>query len=173
MAREVLSQIKEDEARGYSFEAAEGLVALCLERRRPGYRPPFVVRDYKVLIGREGDGETYAEATVKVEIAGQLRHTAAAGSGPVLALDRALRKALEPVVPGVRNIRLTDYKVRILDGREGTDATTRVLIESSDGERTWSTVGASPNIIEASCRAIADSFELALRFGGHALPEAS
>jgi 2-isopropylmalate synthase len=159
VALEVVTQIKEDEARGYSFEAAEGSVALCLERRRPGYRPPFVVRDYKVLLGRDADGEAFAEATVKVEVGGVLRHTAAEGSGPVQALDRALREALEPIEPAVRDIRLTDYKVRILDGREGTDATTRVLIQSSDGDRTWSTVGASANIIEASCRALVDSFE--------------
>ncbi len=174
VAREVLLQIKEDEARGYSFEAADGSIALCLERRRSEYRPPFSVRDYKVFLGRDGEGEAYAEAMVKVDVGGALRHTAAEGSGPVQALDRALRKALEGSAPHVRSIRLTDYKVRILDGREGTDATTRVLVESSDGERTWSTVGASANIIEASCRAIVDSFEYGLLVAARsALPEAS
>jgi 2-isopropylmalate synthase len=173
VAKDVLAQIKEDEARGYSFEAAEATIALCLERRRASYRAPFVVRDYKVLIGRNAEGAAYAEATIKVEVAGSERHTAAEGSGPVQALDRALRKALEPLLPRVRAIRLSDYKVRILDGREGTDATTRVLIESTDGQRAWSTVGASSNIIEASCRALVDGFEYGLLVAQPALEEAS
>ncbi len=164
VARDVLLQIKEDEARGYSFEAADASVAMCIERRRSNYRAPFVVRDYKVLLGREAGGDAYAEATIKVEVAGTLRHTAAEGSGPVQALDRALRKALEPLLPQVQAIRLRDYKVRILDGREGTDATTRVLIESSDGRRDFRTVGASSNIIEASCRALVDAFEYGIVF---------
>jgi 2-isopropylmalate synthase len=89
-------------------------------------------------------------------------HTAAEGNGPVSALDAALRKALEPTYPQVREIQLVDYKVRILDGREGTAATTRVLIDSSDGKSSWSTVGAAASILEASWQALADSIEFGL-----------
>jgi hypothetical protein len=157
-AREIVRDVKEHEARGYSFEAADGSVALRLLRARPDYRAPFELRDYKVLLGREG-ARAYAEATVKVEVAGIVRHTAAEGSGPVQALDRALRAALAPLLPAIDSIRLTDYKVRILDGKDGTDATTRVLITSSDGVRSFSTVGASANILEASCVALVEAFE--------------
>jgi 2-isopropylmalate synthase len=110
---------------------------------------------------RQGRG-TFAEATVKVDIDGERYHTAAEGDGPVHALDAALRKALRPIFPQVKDFHLVDYKVRILDGDQATAATTRVLINTQAGDRTWSTVGASGNIIEASWRALADSFEFGL-----------
>ncbi|HEY3355994.1 MAG TPA: citramalate synthase [Polyangia bacterium] len=160
--REVLARIKEDEFRGASFEAAEASVALMLRRSAPGYEAPFRLLDYKVMVGQRADDDTFAEATIKIAIGAQVLHTAAEGSGPVHALDAALRKALVPVYPAVARIQLVDYKVRILDGKEGTRATTRVLLDSRDGERSWSTVGASTNIIEASWRALADSIEYGL-----------
>ena len=158
----VLSEIKELEAAGFSFEAAEASVSLMLRRQAEGYRPPFDLVDYTVMVEHRRGRGTFAEATVKVDIDGQRYHTAAEGDGPVHALDAALRKALRPIFPQVAEFHLVDYKVRILDGDQATAATTRVLINTQAGERTWSTVGASGNIIEASWRALADSFEFGL-----------
>jgi 2-isopropylmalate synthase len=158
---EVLEHIKERESRGSSFEAAEASVALLLRRRSAGYEPLFRLLDYKVMAGHR-EGGAFAEATIKIAVGDQVLHTAAEGSGPVGALDAALRKALTPVFPAVRDIQLVDYKVRILDGRDGTSATTRVLIDSRDAHRHWSTVGASSNIIEASWNALADGIEYGL-----------
>jgi len=161
-AADVVEHIKLAESRGFSFEAAEASVELMLHRREPGYEPPFRVVDYKVLVGSREDETAYAEATVKVVIGDQAVHTAAEGNGPVQALDAALRKALSPAFPAVSRIHLKDYKVRILDGRHGTSSTTRVLIDSTDDHDEWSTVGASGNIIEASCQALLDSIEYGL-----------
>jgi 2-isopropylmalate synthase len=158
---EILEDIKEAEARGFSFEVAEASVAVRLKRRDPDYAPPFRLIDYTVMDGQR-EGVTFSEATVKIAVGDEVMHTAAEGNGPVSALDVALRKALVPYFPAVEGMRLRDYKVRILDGRHGTSATTRVLIDSTDGSRTWSTVGASTNIVEASWQAIADSLEYGL-----------
>jgi 2-isopropylmalate synthase len=158
---EVLARIKRDEAAGFAYESAEASIALLLVRRAADYRPPFRLIDLRVLVGVRG-GESFAEATIKLAIGGDVVHTAAEGVGPVNALDAALRKALAPSRGGVARIRLEDYKVRILDGRDGTSAVTRVLVEHGDGERRWSTVGASPNVIEASWQAIADGIEYGL-----------
>ena len=158
----VLSRIKELEGRGFQFEGAEGSVELMIRRTRDGYRPPFELLDFHVLIRGGTDGVMAAEATVKVRVGEQTIHTAADGFGPVNALDAAIRKALLPGHPELSTVRLTDYKVRILDGEAGTAAQTRVLITSSDASRSWSTVGCSDNIIEASWLALADAFEFAL-----------
>jgi 2-isopropylmalate synthase len=159
----VLGDIKRNEARGFSYEAAEASVALMLVRQAPGYAPPWRLIDYVVTVEHRDRRGTFAEATVKVEVGGDVVHTAAEGDGPVSALDRALRKALSPVYPELARIKLDDYKVRILDGGSGTSATTRVLIDSTDGHRHWGTVGASQNIIEASWRALTDAIEYGLR----------
>jgi len=151
---EVLERIKQSEAVGYAYEAAPASVALMLKRHAPSYRPLFSVRDYKVFVG-----SAFVEATVKVEMDSELVTTMAEGNGPVAALDAALRKALSAFFPSLEEISLTDYKVRILDGRDGTSAVTRVLIAMSDGQQSWCTVGASSNIIEASCRALVDGIE--------------
>lgn len=158
----VLSQIKELEGRGFQFEGAEGSVELMMRRTEADYQPPFELLDFHVLIRAGDDGAMAAEATVKVRVGERTIHTAADGSGPVNALDAAIRKALLPAYPHLAAVRLTDYKVRILDGEAGTSAQTRVLITSSDGARTWSTVGCSDNIIEASWIALADALEYAL-----------
>ena len=158
----VLSQIKELEGRGFQFEGAEGSVELMMRRTEADYQPPFELLDFHVLIRASDDGAMAAEATVKVRVGERTIHTAADGSGPVNALDAAIRKALLPVYPHLAAVRLTDYKVRILDGEAGTSAQTRVLITSSDGPRSWSTVGCSDNIIEASWIALADALEYAL-----------
>jgi len=160
---EVLARIKELENRGYQFEAADGSFELLARRSDPGYAPCFEVLDVAVLAERRrGDGRMFAEATVKLKVGAEVVHQVAEGEGPVHALDRALRKALEPLYPSLGEVRLADYKVRILDPESATEAKTRVLIEAAQGESRWSTIGVSRNIIEASCEALADSFELHL-----------
>ncbi len=161
-ARRILNEIKELEAKGFTFEGAEGSVNVMLQRAQPDYQPPFELIDFTVVVEhRQGRG-MLAEATVKVRVGDRILHTAAEGNGPVNALDAALRKALEDVYPAIRAVRLDDYKVRIVDSENGTASAVRVLIDTKNGTRRWSTVGASTNIIEASWRAIADSFEYAL-----------
>lgn len=158
----VLDEIKLLESQGFSFEAAEASVALMMRRRQERYTPPFELIDLTVNVEhRQGRG-LFAEATVKLNVGGEVVHTVAEGNGPVHALDAAMRKALVPVYPSLSAFRLADYKVRILDGDKGTAAVTRVLIETQNGTRRWSTVGASTNIIEASWRALADSLEYGL-----------
>jgi len=152
-----LSRLKDEEAAGFAFDAADGSVWVRLRRLAPGYLAPFTLVDYRVVAGPR-----YAEATLKLDVGGGVVHTAAEGDGPVHALDAALRKALAPVYPAVARISLDDYKVRILDGRDGTRAVTRVLIDFSDGDRRWSTVGASASILEATWLALADGLERGL-----------
>lgn len=160
--RQVLEQIKRLEAHGFTFEGAEASVELMLRRSHPAYVPPFELIDFMVLVERRRGRGLLAEATVKVRVGPKMMHTVADGNGPVNALDAALRKALLDVYPQLSSVKLTDYKVRILDSDTGTAATVRVLIDTKDGTRRWSTVGASTNIIEASWRALADSMEYAV-----------
>lgn len=158
----VLKDIKDLESAGFAFETAEASVAMMLQRQQPDYKPPFVLIDFVVNVEhRQGRG-IFAEATVKVKVDDEILHTAAEGNGPVNALDAALRKALIPHYPELSHLKLIDYKVRILDGNNGTGATTRVLIDTHNGTTRWSTVGASANIIEASWRALSDSIEYGL-----------
>jgi 2-isopropylmalate synthase len=164
-AESVLQQIKELEHGGFTFEAAEASVDLMMHRACPDYQPPFELVDFMVLVEhRQGRG-LLAEAMVKVRIGNEVRLTAAEGNGPVNALALVLRKTLLDVYPQIASLRLTDYKVRILNSDKGTAATTRVLINFHDGVRSWTTVGASANIIEASWRALSDSMEYALLAG--------
>jgi 2-isopropylmalate synthase len=158
----VLQEIKELEARGFSFEAAEASVAMMLKRQDANYKPPFELVDYTVIVEHRAGRGMVTEATVKVTVDGELLHTASEGNGPVNALDSALRKALLPIYPELASFQLADYKVRILDGSNGTAATTRVLIDTQNQHERWSTVGASANIIEASWRALVDSLEYGL-----------
>lgn len=160
--RHVLQRVKTLEHQGFQFEGAEGSLELLIRRSQPDYQPPFRLLDFLVLVEKRGETDILAEATVKVQVGDEIMHMAAEGNGPVNALDAALRKALTPSYPSLERIRLTDYKVRILDETTGTAARTRVLIESSDGKRTWGTVGSSTNIIEASWFALADSLEYGL-----------
>jgi 2-isopropylmalate synthase len=158
----ILNEIKELEARGFSFEAAEASVAMMLKRQEYGYKPPFELIDFFVNVEhRQGRG-IFAEAMVKVRVQGEVLHTAAEGNGPVNALDIALRKALKDYYPRIADFHLSDYKVRILDSDHGTEAITRVLIDTRNSTSRWSTVGAGTNIIEASWRALADSMEYGL-----------
>jgi 2-isopropylmalate synthase len=159
----VLSQvIKQLEADGLAFEGAEASFELLVKRHKAGYEPPFTLCDYTTLVEQRGGAELLSEATVKVEVAGEVLHTAAEGNGPVNALDSALRKALGAFYPQLDAVHLVDYKVRILDSEEATGAQTRVIIDSSNGALEWSTMGSGTNIIAASCQALCDSLEYAI-----------
>jgi 2-isopropylmalate synthase len=162
--RRILETLKTLEDEGYQFEGAEASFELLMERALGNHRPYFELEGYRVTVeAREGGREPFAEATVRLRVKGISEHTAAAGNGPVNALDHALRKALEEFYPNLRELALVDYKVRILDETRGTAAKTRVLITSGDGEDTWGTVGVAHNIIDASWQALVDSVEYKLR----------
>src|SRR5439155_23143284 len=149
----MLKKIKDLEHEGYEFEAADGSLTLLIRRFLKQETPPFAVDAYHVSM--RSDGHTsVCEATVKVSVGGGTAHTVAEGDGPVNALDSALRSALVTFYPQLQTVRLTDYKVRIIDSRSGTAAVTRVLIESTDGAAEWGTIGVSENIIEASLEAL-------------------
>jgi len=154
--------VKKLESEGLSFEGAEASFELLIRRHQDGYAPPFRIVDYTCLVEQRSDSELRAEATVKVEVDGELLHTAADGNGPVNALDAALRKALRAFYPVLDTVHLYDYKVRILDSGAATAAKTRVTIESTDGTLEWSTMGSDTNIIAASATALGDSLEYAI-----------
>jgi 2-isopropylmalate synthase len=159
--REMLARIKELEHQGYEFEAADGSLALLIRQALTARVRPFDVEAYHVSLRRNSE-VSVCEATVKVRVGRELAHTVADGDGPVNALDSALRGALVAFYRQLEQVRLTDYKVRILDSRSGTAAKTRVLIESTDGTSEWGTVGVNENIVEASLHALVDSLEYAL-----------
>ncbi len=165
--KEMVARIKELESRGYQFEAAEGSFELLVRRTKADYAPPFELLDVVVISEKRRGSEMFVEATVKVKVGSDVVHTVAEGSGPVHALDRAFHKALDPHFPLLQQVQLCDFKVRILDPEAATGAKTRVLIESCLGAERWSTIGVSPNIIEASCEALADALELPLARAKH------
>ena len=158
--------VKKLESEGLSFEGAEASFELLIRRHQAGYAPPFRIVDYTCLVEQRSEQDLRAEATVKVEVDGELLHTAADGNGPVNALDAALRKALRAFYPVLDTVHLYDYKVRILDSGAATAAKTRVTIESTDGTLEWSTMGSDTNIIAASAIALGDSLEYAIWKGG-------
>jgi 2-isopropylmalate synthase len=160
--KELSKLIKRLEADGLAFEGAEGSFELLVRRHQAGYEAPFRLVDFTVLVEQRAGGDLRAEATVKVEVDGEVLHTAADGNGPVNALDAALRKALRAFYPAIDGVHLVDYKVRILDGDAATAARTRVIIDSADGVREWSTMGSDTNIIAASASALCDSLEYAI-----------
>lgn len=161
----LLERVKVMEAKGFTYEAAEASFELLVRRSRPGYQAPFELVDFMVVERRHhlpagDDGrEMVSEAMVKVRVGEQTFITADEGNGPVNALDGAVRKALVQFYEDINSMHLVDFKVRIIDSEHGTAAITRVLIESTDGEETWTTVGCSTDIIEASWLALADSLE--------------
>jgi 2-isopropylmalate synthase len=157
----VVERVKAREAEGWSYEAADASFELLLRDELGEKSDPFTVESYRVIVDRREDGAMVSEATVKVSAGGERAISTAEGNGPVNALDRALRKALERVYPRLAELELTDYKVRIMPGKHGTDAVTRVLIETSDHHQEWTTVGVHANVIEASWLALHD----AVRFG--------
>ncbi len=171
-ATRIVQEVKDKEAQGFSYEVAHASLDLMILRSTPNYEPCFELVDFMVVVenrrrtsfgtGWRSDGREHpmlSEATVKVRVGDEVRHTAAEGNGPVDALDRALGKALVEFYPDVTNVRLTDYKVRVVNEGTGTGAAVRVVIESADEREVWQTVGASTNILEASWIALADSLE--------------
>ncbi|MDQ7035480.1 MAG: citramalate synthase [Anaerolineae bacterium] len=161
-ALQVLEEIKQLESEGYVFEGAEASIAIRLHRAKPNYKPIFELIDFTTIVeDRQGRG-SIAEAMVKLDVDGDVVHTAAEGNGPVNALDLALRKAIVPYYPQIADFQLVDYKVRILDSDSATAATTRVLIDTQMNGKRWSTVGAGTNIIRASWLALVDSIEFGI-----------
>lgn len=158
-----VAEVKDLESKGWSFEAADASLELLLRRRIDDEEqgnvttPPFTLESYRVMLDHRGDGEVISEATVKIHVAGERVIATAEGNGPVHALDAALRKGLRPYLSWLDTVELADYKVRILPGNPGTDAVTRVLVDSSDHEREWTTVGVHENIVEASWLALCDA----------------
>lgn len=154
--------LQERESQGYQFESAEGSLRVLIERVLRPYKKMFDLSGFRVIVEKRDDGRLISEATVKVKVEGKTQHTAGEGDGPVNALDNALRKALSSFYPDLADMHLTDFKVRVLDAKEGTAAKVRVLIESQDKETSWVSVGVSENIIEASYQALVDSIEYKL-----------
>ena len=155
--------VKEKESVGYQYEGADASLRLLIERTKGNVSQPFTVEGFRLSIDGIGVTDLQSEASIKVkDDSGNIEHTASDGDGPVNALDKSLRKALSKFYPVINNIRLTDYKVRVLDERAATAARVRVLIRSTDGRTTWSTVGVSENVIEASLIALSDSMEYAI-----------
>ena len=154
-----MDRVKELEARGFQFEAADGSFDLLIRRETGDYEPLFRLEAWRVIAEKREDGRVQTEATINIWVDGERYLRTAEGNGPVNALDRALRAAIGDVYPHLRDIELVNYKVRILDERKGTAAVTRVLLDATDGVDTWGSIGVSENIIEASWEALVDSLE--------------
>ncbi len=157
--KKVVDEIKKLENEGFEFEGAEGSFELLIKKATDEYEPLFNLKSYRLIVEKRRNNDIISEASVKLDIGGKEIHTVAEGNGPVNAIDNALRKALSPLFPKIKNILLTDYKVRVLGGNKGTSAKVRVLIESRADKNIWGTVGVSENIIEASWQALVDSIE--------------
>jgi len=153
----LLEHIKELEYNGYQFEGADGSLKLLFRKFGKDQDQPFEFRGFRVLVDQNHAGQFVSEATVKICVDGVEEHVVSDGSGPVHALDCAIKKALVRFFPEIEEIRLIDYKVRVLDAQSGTAAKVRVLIESTDGQRSWTSLGVSSNVMEASWQAIIDS----------------
>jgi 2-isopropylmalate synthase len=161
--REILDQLKRLENQGFQFEGAEGSFEILIKKALGQHKKFFELMGFRVIVEkREEEAPPLSEATIMVRVRDRVEHTAAVGNGPVNALDNAIRKALEKFYPELREVKLLDYKVRILSTKDGTGAQTRVLIESGDGESKWGTVGVSENIIQASWQALVDSIDYKL-----------
>lgn len=160
--RLILEKLTELENQGYHFEGAEASFELLVKKLTGGYRKLFDLLGLRVIVEKMQNGEFITEASLKLKVNDTIAHTVAEGDGPVHALDNALRKALQQFYPELEKIRLTDFKVRVISGQEGTAAKVRVLVESFDGEEVWSTIGVSTNIIEASWQALVESIEYRL-----------
>jgi 2-isopropylmalate synthase len=157
-----LNRIKKLENQGYEFEAAEASVRVLMETALSGEREFFTIDNFRVVTDMRRTGEVTSEATVKIRVGDKSVHTVAEGDGPVHALDKALRLALNQFFEPLRSVKLTDYKVRVLEGSQGTGSKVRVHIQQTDGEESWTTVGVSENILEASYLALADSIRYKL-----------
>jgi 2-isopropylmalate synthase len=162
-AKRAVERVKEREHRGYHYEAADASFELLLRRESGQYASLFRLESFRVITEKRADGRVETEATIKIWVEGRRYVRTAEGNGPVNALDRALRSAITDLHPHLADIELTDYKVRILDSHDGTGAITRVLLDSSDGQSSWGSIGVSENIIEASWEALVDSLEFAFQ----------
>jgi 2-isopropylmalate synthase len=162
-AKRAVERLKEREHRGYQYEAADASFELLLRRETGSYEPLFRLEGFRVITEKRADGKVETEATIKIWVEGQRYVRTAEGNGPVNALDCALRDAITELHPHLAEIELVNYKVRILDTHHGTGAVTRVLLDSSDGQDSWGSIGVSENIIEASWEALVDSLEYAFQ----------
>jgi 2-isopropylmalate synthase len=162
----VADRVKELEHRGYHFEAADGSFELLLRKETGEYQPLFRLESWRAIVEKRADGRVETEATIKVYVGGERYVRTAEGNGPVNALDRALRDALVEIHPHLADIDLVNFKVRILDETKGTGAVTRVLLDASDGEQVWGSIGVSENVIEASWEALVDSLEYGMQLAG-------
>ncbi|MCX5750607.1 MAG: citramalate synthase [Candidatus Saganbacteria bacterium] len=158
----LLEKLKELEHAGYQFEEGEASFELVVKKSLAGYKPFFELKGFEVMTTKAGKADTSVEAKLRLSVKGKETETSAIGDGPINALDGALRKALIDIYPEIKEVKLTDYKVRVLDSKEGTAAKVRVIVESTDENRTWGTVGVSTNVIEASWQALVDSIEYKL-----------
>jgi 2-isopropylmalate synthase len=162
LSKKIVREVKLMEDRGFQFDAADGSLSLLIKKTIGEFIEPFNLECFSVITSRTENNPCLSQATIKISVAGEEELTAAEGNGPVNALDHALRKALTKFYPQIKEMRLVDFKVRTLEGSEGTAAGVRVLLDSTDGEELWSTIGVSENIIEASWQALVDSIEYKL-----------
>ncbi|MEW5908352.1 MAG: citramalate synthase [Thermodesulfobacteriota bacterium] len=163
-SREIVSKIKDLEQAGYQFDVADGSFKILVEKLTERFKPLFELESFRVTIEKNREQPCSAHATVKISVNDRYEITAAEGNGPVSALDNALRKALSKFFPDLDTMRLVDFKVRVIDGRDGTASKVRVLIDSRDQDRLWSTIGVSTDIIEASWKALEESFQYKLSY---------
>ncbi len=164
-AAEVVERVKQREHHGYHYETADGSFELLLRKETGDYEPLFRLESWRAIVEKRADGRVETEATIKIWVDGERYVRTAEGNGPVHALDRALREALVELYPHLRDIELVNFKVRILDETKGTGAVTRVLLDVSDGDRVWGSIGVSENVIEASWEALVDSLEYGMQAG--------
>lgn len=158
----IVTAIKKMEDEGYQFDAAEGSLSLLIKKATGEFREPFVLESFQVINAKADDNPSQCLATVKISVGAEEALTAAEGNGPINALDHALRKALQTFYPRLEEMQLVDFKVRIIEGSEGTAAKVRVLLDSRDDHDLWSTIGVSANVIDASWHALVDSFQYKL-----------
>jgi len=162
VSRKIVRDIKKMEDEGYQFDTADGSLSLLMKRAIGNLTEPFSLVSFRVIDEKTKDNSSLSQSTVKISVGGEYEITAAEGNGPVNALDNALRKALIKFYPRISEMHLIDFKVRILEGTDGTAAKVRVLLESRDDSEEWTTIGVSGNIIEASWHALADSIQYKL-----------
>jgi len=172
-AAHVVARVKALEHRGYHYEAADGSFELLLRKETGDYEPLFRLESWRAIVEKRADGRVETEATIKIWVDGERYVSTAEGNGPVNALDRALREALVEIHPHLREIDLVNFKVRILDETKGTGAVTRVLLDVSDGDRVWGSIGVSENVIEASWEALVDALEYGMQGSRQVLGKAS
>jgi 2-isopropylmalate synthase len=161
----VLRRLKAREHEGYHYEAADASFDLLLRQELAPHEPMFRLESFRVIVEKREDGRAVVEATIKIHVGGERIISTAEGNGPVNALDSALRQAIVGKYPHLADIELVNYKVRILDETKGTGAITRVLLDASDGEESWGSIGVSENVVEASWEALVDSIEFGMLRG--------